>query len=330
MKQVTIVLLLASAVVAHLEKDPSLDMHWDLWKKTHLKQYNSEDEELSRRLTWEKNLKFITVHNLEHSLGMHSYEVGMNHMGDMTSEEVAAKLTGLRPPPPQKRNTTFTVSSKGDLPKSVDWREKGCVTSVKYQGSCGACWAFNSVGALEGQLKIKTGRLVSLSAQNLVDCSKGYGNHGCAGGFMDRAYQYIIDNKGIDSDASYPYVAQDRPCRYNPANKAATCSSYQELPYGSETALQKALAIVGPIAVAIDATRTSFFLYKRGVYDDPSCSHSVNHGVLAIGYGTLNGKDYWLIKNSWGTSFGDQGYIRMARNQGNQCGIANYGFYPVI
>ncbi|XP_030896731.1 cathepsin S isoform X2 [Leptonychotes weddellii] len=271
------------------------------------------------------------LHNLEHSMGMHSYDLGMNHLGDMTSEEVISLMSSLRVPSQWQRNITYKSNSNQKLPDSVDWREKGCVTKVKYQGACGACWAFSAVGALEAQLKLKTGKLVSLSAQNLVDCStEKYRNKGCNGGFMTEAFQYIIDNKGIDSEASYPYKATDGKCRYDSRNRAATCSNYIELPFGSEDALKEAVANKGPVSVAIDAKHSSFFLYRSGVYYDPSCTQNVNHGVLVVGYGNLNGKDYWLVKNSWGLSFGDQGYIRMARNSGNHCGIASYPSYPEI
>ena len=203
---------------------------------------------------------------------------------------------------------------------------------MKYQGSCGACWAFSAVGALEGQLKLKTGKLISLSAQNLVDCSneEKYGNKGCGGGYMTEAFQYIIDNGGIEADASYPYKATDEKCHYNSKNRAATCSRYIQLPFGDEDALKEAVATKGPVSVGIDASHSSFFFYKSGVYDDPSCTGNVNHGVLVVGYGTLDGKDYWLVKNSWGLNFGDQGYIRMARNNKNHCGIASYCSYPEI
>lgn len=272
------------------------------------------------------------LHNLEHSMGMHSYSVGMNHMGDMTPEEVIGYMGSLRIPRHWNRSGTLKSSSNQTLPDSVDWREKGCVTNVKYQGSCGSCWAFSAVGALEGQLKLKTGKLVSLSAQNLVDCSteEKYGNKGCGGGFMTEAFQYIIDNGGIDSEASYPYKAMDEKCHYDPKNRAATCSRYIELPFGDEEALKEAVATKGPVSVGIDASHSSFFLYQSGVYDDPSCTENVNHGVLVVGYGTLDGKDYWLVKNSWGLHFGDQGYIRMARNNKNHCGIASYCSYPEI
>lgn len=324
--------LVCSVTMEQLQRDPTLDHHWDLWKKTHEKEYKDQNEEDVRRLIWEKNLRFIMLHNLEHSMGMHSYSVGMNHMGDLTPEEVIGCMGSLRIPRRWKRSGTLKSSSNQTLPDSVDWREKGCVTNVKYQGSCGSCWAFSAVGALEGQLKLKTGKLVSLSAQNLVDCSteEKYRNKGCGGGFMTEAFQYIIDNGGIDSDASYPYKAMDEKCHYDPKNRAATCSRYIELPFGDEEALKEAVATKGPVSVAIDASHSSFFLYQSGVYDDPSCTENVNHGVLVVGYGTLDGKDYWLVKNSWGLHFGDQGYIRMARNNKNHCGIASYCSYPEI
>ncbi|XP_041323322.1 cathepsin S-like [Pyrgilauda ruficollis] len=323
--------LLALLVLALGHPDPALDRHWELWKKSYGKEYHPQEDFL-RRLTWEKNLWLVTLHNLEHSLGLRSYMLGMNHLGDMTSEEVAASLTRLQIRPRPRRNSAFPAQFRplGDIPEELDWRDKGCVTEVKNQGACGSCWAFSAVGALEAQVKLKTGNLVSLSAQNLVDCSGMYGNKGCAGGFMTEAFQYIIDNGGIESEESYPYTAQNGTCHYNASARAASCSRFLELPEGDEAALRDAVATVGPVAVAIDATRPSFFLYRSGVFDDPQCSQEVNHGVLVVGYGSLENKEYWLVKNSWGVHFGDAGYIRMARNASNLCGIASYASYPLI
>ncbi|KAM6999477.1 cathepsin S-like [Passerculus sandwichensis] len=324
--------LLALLVLALGHPDPALDRHWELWKKSYGKEYHPQ-EDLLRRLTWEKNLWLVTLHNLEHSLGLRSYTLGMNHLGDMTSEEVAASLTGLQLRPRPRRNSAFAARPRpvGDIPEALDWRDKGCVTEVKNQGACGSCWAFSAVGALEAQLKLKTGNLVSLSVQNLVDCSGMYGNKGCAGGLMTDAFQYIIDNGGIESEESYPYTAQNGTCHYNASARAASCSRFVELPEGDEAALRDAVATVGPVAVAIDATRPSFFLYRSGVFDDPQCSQEkLNHAVLVVGYGSLENKEYWLVKNSWGVHFGDAGYIRMARNASNLCGIASYASYPLI
>uniref|UniRef100_A0A8C5WIC9 Cathepsin S n=1 Tax=Leptobrachium leishanense TaxID=445787 RepID=A0A8C5WIC9_9ANUR len=327
---------LAFAVFATVNAliDPALDNHWQLWKKVHNKEYENMREDLTRRVTWEKNMKFIMLHNLEHSMGLHSYDLGINHLMDMTNEELVDTMAGLVVPPRALRTGSsankWNSTQKADLPDSVDWREKGCVTNVKNQGACGSCWAFSAVGALEGQLQLKTGTLVSLSPQNLVDCSSKYGNKGCSGGFMTQAFQYIIDNAGIDSDSFYPYTAQNQNCHYDPAGKASTCAKYTEVNPGTEDTLKQALATIGPISVAIDARRPSFYFYKSGVYEDPECSQDVNHGVLAVGYGNMDGKDYWLLKNSWSEKYGDQGYIRIARNHGNLCGVASYPSYPEL
>ncbi|XP_034466253.1 cathepsin S, ortholog2, tandem duplicate 1 isoform X1 [Hippoglossus hippoglossus] len=324
-------LLVSLCVQAAAMLDGRLDVHWELWKKTQGKTYPDEVEDVRRRELWEENLMLITKHNLEASMGLHTYDLSMNHMGDLTTEEIMQSFATLTPPAHiQRAPSPFEGASGADVPDSVDWRLRGWVTSVKMQGSCGSCWAFSAAGALEGQLAKTTGKLVELSPQNLVDCSGKYGNKGCNGGFMHRAFQYVIDNQGIDSEASYPYRGKAGPCRYNPAYRAANCSSYSFVPEDDEGALKQALATVGPISVAIDATRPTFAFFKSGVYNDPTCTQKVNHGVLAVGYGTQGGQDFWLVKNSWGTTFGEQGYILMSRNKNNQCGIAKYGCYPIM
>lgn len=240
--------------MAQVHKDPTLDHHWNLWKKTYSKQYKEENEEVARRLIWEKNLKFVMLHNLEHSMGMHSYDLGMNHLGDMTGEEVISLMGSLRVPSQWQRNVTYRSNSNQKLPDSVDWREKGCVTEVKYQ---------------------------------------------------------------------------DESCMYNPTGKAAKCRGYREIPEGNEKALKRAVARVGPISVAIDASLTSFQFYSKGVYYDENCnSDNLNHAVLAVGYGIQKGNKHWIIKNSWGENWGNKGYILMARNKNNACGIANLASFP--
>ncbi|XP_070777480.1 cathepsin S-like isoform X1 [Enoplosus armatus] len=321
----TVVCGFAAAVISS-----ELDRHWELWKKMHNKVYSHQIEELGRRRIWEENLEMINVHNLEASLGLHTYELAMNHLGDLTIEEVTGMLMGTIVPPDLERGPSNTVWLNSSLPPSLDWRDEGLVTEVKMQGSCGSCWAFSAVGALEGQLKKSTGVLMSLSPQNLVDCSLKYGNRGCNGGFMANAFQYVIKNQGIDSDAAYPYIGKRGQCKYNPQYRAANCSDYAFLPKGDESALKAALVNVGPISVAIDASRPKFVFYRHGVYRDRSCTRHVNHGVLVVGYGTEKGHDYWLVKNSWGVNYGDEGYIKMARNRRNQCGIALYACFPII
>lgn len=183
---------------------------------------------------------------------------------------------------------------------------------------------------------MKTKNLVSLSEQNLVDCSGPEGNLACGGGEMDAAFQYVIKNKGIDTEKSYPYVDVNKQvntekCLFKRKNVGATITSYKNIPSGDETALKEAVATVGPISVAIDASNPSFTFYNSGVYDEPDCSTTVlDHGVTAVGYGTLDGEDYWLVKNSWGTDWGNNGYILMSRNKNNQCGIATNSSYPIV
>ncbi|KAM9169257.1 cathepsin K [Mergus octosetaceus] len=325
----TLLVLFVPMVVAQLHPERALDIQWDLWKKTYRKQYNGEADEVARRLIWEKNLKYINTHNLEHTLGVHTFELAMNHLGDMTSEEVVRTMTGLKVPRsrPHHNETLYIPDWTDRAPAAVDWRRKGYVTPVKNQGQCGSCWAFSSVGALEGQLKRKTGKLLSLSPQNLVDCVAN--NNGCGGGYMTNAFEYVRQNRGIDSEDAYPYIGQDESCMYSPTGKAAKCRGYREIPEGNEKALKRAVARIGPVSVGIDASLPSFQFYSRGVYYDESCNaENINHAVLAVGYGTQKGTKHWIIKNSWGEEWGNKGYVLLARNMNNACGIANLASFP--
>lgn len=219
-----------------------------------------------------------------------------------------------------------------EIPSKIDWRQHGAVTPVKDQKQCGSCWAFSATGALEGQHFRKTNRLVSLSEQNLVDCSHEQGNNGCEGGLMDNAFLYIKLNRGIDTESGYPYEAVDNECRYEPSDLGADDKGFVDIAEGNEKQLKEAVATVGPVSVAIDASASSFQLYASGVYYEPNCStENLDHGVLAVGYGSdRRGGDYWLVKNSWGDSWGDEGYIKMSRNKKNNCGIATSASYPLV
>jgi len=288
-------------------------------------------QEVIRRSIWEKNLRAIHEHNLLRDEGVHSFSVGINEYSDLTHEEYRSTLLGYKQSNATRQGALFMAPSNIQVPKKVDWRDEGYVTPVKNQGQCGSCWSFSATGSLEGQHFKKTGKLVSLSEQNLVDCSKSYGNHGCEGGLMDFAFQYIKDNNGLDTEASYPYEAEDDTCRFRSSDVGATDVGYTDIPRGDEDALMKAIATVGPISVAIDAGHPSFQQYRSGVYVEPECSSMrLDHGVLAVGYGTHQGQDYWLIKNSWGESWGMDGYIMMARNMNNQCGVATQASYPLV
>ena len=166
-----------------------------------------------------------------------------------------------------------------------------------------------------------------MSEQNLVDCSDSYGNNGCNGGLFDNAFKYVYENGGIDTEAGYPYIGMENPiCRFSNATVGATDKGYADLPSGDEDALAKAVATVGPISVAIDATHDSFMFYSHGIYEDRECSADlVDHAVLVVGYTP----DYWIVKNSWGTEWGEEGYVRMKRGV-NNCAIADFASYPLV
>ncbi|CAF1018450.1 unnamed protein product [Rotaria sp. Silwood1] len=315
---------------------------WNLFKRVNKKQYNNMREEKYRFAVFKDNLAMINRHNREADMGLHSYTLKINQFADMTHEEfVRTMLNGIKMP----STTDYVENPKGrpfhppsdvDIPAAIDWRKKGAVTKViENQGQCGSCWAFTATGALEGQHFLKTGNLVRLSAQNLMDCSGDYGNQGCNGGLMDASFQYIKDNKGIDTEASYPYEAQEGKCRFNSKTVGATDTGFVDLPQGNETALQIAIATVGPISVAVDASHSSFQFYSSGVYDEPDCSSTnIDHSFVLVGYDTFKNstvkKDYYIAKNSWGNTWGNKGYIWMSRNKHNQCGIANIGSYPLV
>jgi cathepsin L len=311
--------------------NPELDHHWEEFKVIHNKQYDKQFE-FVRRLIWESNLKYIQRHNLEYDMGHHTYTLGMNAFGDMTFDEFKAAYLGVKQP---KRNTTNFIHFMSPLnvealPDTVDWRKEGYVTGVKDQGQCGSCWAFSTTGSLEGQYYRKTKTLESFSEQQLVDCSQDQGNQGCNGGLMDQAFDYIQQN-GIERESDYPYTAQDGQCRYDASKVITKVTGHTDIEAGNEDQLKEAVATVGPVSVAIDASHLSFQFYKTGVYNERACSPTnLDHGVLAVGYGTLNKADYWLVKNSWGPSWGQAGYIYMSRNKKNQCGIASAASYPLL
>jgi len=304
----------------------STESSFNSWTQVHAKQYSSSQETAYRLGVYKSNLHYVEEHNRK-NLG---FTLEMNKYADLTAQEFKALYNGMRINASNiKSDNVHTHDPRFELADSVDWRTKGVVTGVKDQGQCGSCWSFSATGSVEGATALKTGKLVSLSEQNLVDCSGSFGNYGCDGGLMDSAFDYIISNKGIDTESSYPYTAMDGSCKFNRANVGATISSYTDIQSQSESALQDAIAKVGPISVAIDAGHSSFQLYKSGVYFESKCSPTeLDHGVLAVGYGTDSNKDYYIVKNSWGTDWGMSGYILMSRNKNNNCGIATASFYP--
>lgn len=304
----------------------SLIHDWVDFKVLHGRRYRSPVEEQYRFKVFLKNQEKINEHNKRYEEGLETYHMGMNHFGDWTEEEVERMFNNMDNLQENNAGSVFTPAENAEVPDSIDWRKKGAVTPVKDQAECGSCWAFSTTGSLEGQMYLKKGKLVSLSEQNLVDCVKD--NNGCGGGWMDTAFKYIKDNGGIDAEDSYPYEGRDGKCRFNKTTVAATVSGYTYLPEGDEEALKKAVATVGPISIAFNALGLMF--YERGIYYEDKCPEMFNHAVLVVGYGTENGTDYWLLKNSWGAQWGEEGYARIARNKKNMCGVSSKAGYPVV
>jgi len=293
---------------------------------TYGKTYSSTEELIHRFGVFLKNYEMIQNHN---KFG-NSWSMAVNEFADLTWDEFkVGRLGYVSQPRSNTRLSGIDLSDVMSVPTSIDWTTRGAVTGVKNQEQCGSCWAFSSTGSIEGAYEIKTGKLNSLSEQQLVDCSSSYGNMGCNGGLMDNAFKYVIANKGLCSESAYPYTATTGTCKTS-CSIVSSITSYQDVAQNSESALQSAVALQ-PVSVAIEADQSGFQFYSSGVFDG-TCGTNLDHGVLAVGYGTQSGKDYWKVKNSWGASWGMNRYILMVRNiaspQG-QCGIAMEPSYPI-
>ncbi|TYI56578.1 hypothetical protein E1A91_D11G220700v1 [Gossypium mustelinum] len=318
----------------HWRSDDEVMSLYQAWLVKHGKQYNGIGEEENRFDNFKDNLKFIDQHNSKNT----TYKLGLNKFADLTNQEYRSMFLGTKSDPKRRvmksKNPSQRYASRaGDsLPESVDWRDHGAVTPVKDQGRCGSCWAFSTIAAVEGINKIATGELISLSEQELVDCDRSY-DAGCDGGLMDYAFQFIIDNGGIDSEQDYPYLGADNnqcdPTRKNA--KVVSIDGYEDVVQYDEKALKKAVSHQ-PVSVAIEASGRAFQLYESGVFSG-ECGSALDHGVIVIGYGTdENGHEYWTVRNSWGSGWGEDGYIRMERNVDDcagKCGIAMEASYPV-
>ena len=328
MKLFTFSILFGSlmSLMVGVSASASLRHDWEQFRIDHGRAYKSAKEACSRYRIFATNWKTIRKHNSNSSKSSKSYHMTINQFADLTTEEYRTFLG-------HKGHAYIepTVLDFSDVPTDVDWRTRGAVTPVKNQQQCGSCWAFSTTGAIEGMHAIHTGKLVSLSEQELVDCASSEGNQGCSGGLMDDGFQFVIDNSGICSESSYPYRATDQSCNKT-CKEVVTIKGYRDVMSNNETDLKVAVA-KQPVSVAIEADQSGFQFYSEGVFDG-TCGDHLDHGVLVVGYGydAKLKKDYWWVKNSWGDSWGDKGYIRLVRsnstNSSGQCGIAKQPSYP--
>ncbi|PIN06406.1 Cysteine proteinase Cathepsin F [Handroanthus impetiginosus] len=297
---------------------------FESWIDKHGKKYKGLEEKLRRFQIFKDNLKHIDERNKVIS----NYWLGLNEFADMTHDEFKKTYLGLKTDQLPKRNQSpeeFKYRDFENLPNSVDWRKKGAVTRVKNQGSCGSCWAFSTVAAVEGINQIVTGNLTELSEQELIDCDTAY-NNGCNGGLMDYAFAYIASN-GLHKEEDYPYLMEEGTCEQNrDESESVTISGYHDVPANDEESLLKALANQ-PLSVGIEASGRDFQFYSGGVFDG-HCGTELDHGVAAVGYGSSKGLNYIIVKNSWGPKWGEKGYIRMKRNTGKPAGMCGVNKMP--
>jgi len=319
-----LILLLAVSVQAYYRTEREYQSEFTNFMIKFNKKYTA-DELFSRFDNFKNKLDLVTEFNAQAG---NTFTKGINAYSDMTSAEMKAKLNGYKPRTGAAKNVQMPAAV-GDLPAALDWRTVGAVTGIKDQGQCGSCWSFSATGSMEGAHFLKTKNLVSLSEQQLMDCSGPEGDDSCEGGLMDYAFTYVIKNGGICSEASYPYQEKDEACKTGCA-VVATISSYIDIPSGNETAIGYAIQN-GPISIAIEADQSVFQDYQTGVLSSSACGTNLDHGVLIVGYGHDNttGLDYWIVKNSWGTSWGLNGYVWLARGQ-NECGLDLAASYPVV
>lgn len=294
---------------------------WGEFKATYSKKYDSEEEEQSRFAIYLDNKRIIAEHNAMHEAGEISWTVGMNAFGDLTETEFKAKYTGQAMP--RTKAACSNHYANGNAPDSMDHRLLGAVTGVKDQAQCGSCWSFAATGSAEGQYYKSTGELPSMSEQNLLDCALNWGCNG--GGRSDIALEYI-ESDGVNSEASYPYYAHQYSCAQSSSDTTYYCSGCIYTAVGDESDLKDAVGNEAPVAIAIDASPLHFMFYRSGIIDDPTCGTDypdINHAVLAVGYDTNSlGEKYWIVKNSWGASWGNGGYFDLAREKGNMCGVS--------
>jgi len=335
--------LFASAALA-ADQTQSEETYWQMWQEWSAKDTRwlpkilNAVEHSSRFDIFKDNVDKITRHNAEG----HTWTMGLTPFADMTPEEFKMKVVGNECADSFKKNKELK-RAKAKLrsgrrmavddvanPSSIDWVAQGKVTPVKNQKSCGSCWAFSTTGSMEARCAIANGGSpVSLSEQELVDCDNV--DNGCNGGAMDNGFAYAQQHSGLCEESDYPYQAVGGYCQSSTCTHYDAITGHQDVQSGSSSSLESAVA-KGPVSIAIEADQMSFQLYSGGVFSG-DCGEGLDHGVLVVGYNNDAALPYWNVKNSWGSSWGEQGYIRFCKDCGKnngdgQCGLTLDASYP--
>jgi len=308
---------------------PELKLLWNTWKQVHDKTYTHAEEAKRFGIFTENYLKAVS-HNTKST----TYKKGLNQFSDLTGAEFKQMYASGYKGNKTRNPVHNTHHKSAPLPASVDWREEGAVTDIKDQGKCGSCWAFSAVGALEGLNFLSTGKLLSFSEQQLVDCETA--DHGCNGGLMDHAFKYT-ETAGIELETDYPYVSGKTEvagkCLYVKVLAIKVNKAFTDVAPNDVDALKTAI-VQQPVSVAIEADQDIFQGYTTGVITaDDDCGAELDHGVLAVGYDSTQGQEAFIIKNSWADTWGDEGYVYLstdgsANDGAGVCGILSAASYP--
>ncbi|XP_065222098.1 uncharacterized protein LOC135846757 [Planococcus citri] len=323
---ICIQVMVYEALGAVLKEEPSLQK-WNSFKTHFGKKYKTEQEDKQRMKIYLDNMNEISQHNKVFKKGEETYELEINQFSDLTSKEFSQLYpckveTNVTASKDFFANETFVGAAAA--PKEKDWVKEGKVTSIKDQSQCGSCWAFGTIGAIESHFAIATGKLQDLSPQNLLDCTGGINS--CNGGYMNQAYDYVIRNKGVATEKSYPYRGRKGHCQYNSNSRGASIKGYK---YASsnEEAIKQVVGTIGPVTIGINCGDLLQH-YRSGIFKPRNRGSRAGHALVIVGYGSESGTDYWLVKNSWSTTWGMKGYGKIVRNQ-NACGISRSVLYPI-
>jgi len=323
MLRIVTLLALACVCSAFSHSDEQVAAEFSAFTQRFNRTYASPHERAHRLKIFTSNLETIIKHNFQDPAP--SFTMGINQFADLTGGEFAAIVKGARPPVAKRRVVRATVAPSAPAPPSLDWRTKIYIAPPTSGGQCDANWATVPVDMMSGDVEIKSGVLMTLSWQEAIDCVPG--SQGCGGGFADSVFQFVIANGGLQSDATYPNTGGSEQCMANKTLNVMSLSSYTDIAAGDEGAIMTAIQ-TQLVTIAVDASGPNFQFYSSGVLTG-LCTKNLDHLLLLVGYGTLDGVDYWTLRNDWGESWGMNGYILIVRNQ-DECGFADGAAFATV